>query len=356
MSPPTSSYFAVQAIPHAGRGVVASRRIPAGTVILDSKAPAAHVIFRQYRREVCAHCFEYDRGRTLPVRDSSTGKVFCDRRCQGVWLAGQGELGGEAWEALHTFVQANSKAVASLGSTLLSIANPEREEIDRAWYRAEKQSLRATTTPQLPTGTPAAKARFPSQAWAKHVDPDTLGYLLSGILCAHQTNDRWQDEVLCLAADDEPYKSMEELDAHCNSFVQLRAILPFDLLPSCTTTVCRALANAGSRNVFGIRSGSDGEEYMGYAMYPSASYFNHSCTPGIAKRRTGNVWEFCTVKEIEAGDECCITYLGGDEKDLTVWERRARLDEVWGFECMCGRCVREAESCPSQSLLSFGSS
>ena len=175
-------------------------------------------------------------------------------------------------------------------------------------------------------------AKANSQAWAKRVDPDVLGYLLSGFLCHHQHPNKWRDEVLCLVTDDEPYKSMEELEVHCDSLVQLSAVLPFAIIPSCTAEACRTLVNAGSHNAFGIRSGSeDGEEYMGYGVYPSASYFNHSCTPSILKGRVGSVWEFRAAHDIEEGEE-------------------------WNFECMCKRCIREAESCPSQSLLSFGQS
>ena len=238
-------------------------------------------------------------------------------------------------------------------SLLPMTIKPEREQIDRAWSKAEKQAQLHLRSRGSNTTTSVAKTI--SQPWAKHVDPNVLGYLLSGILYFHQHPALWESEILCLAADNEPYKSTEELQSHCDSLVQLIALLPLTILPSCTADVCRILASCGSHNAFGIRSGSvDGEEYMGYGVWPSASYFNHSCSdPNIVKQRNGGVWEFRAARDIEEGDQCCITYLGGDEKDLTVWERRARLYEVWDFECMCERCVHEAGSCPSQSVLSF---
>jgi hypothetical protein len=145
--------------------------------------------------------------------------------------------------------------------------------------------------------------------------------------------------------DEEPYRSHHDLEAHCQAFLQLYSLIPQELLGSCTSCVCRTLASAGSHNAFGIRAGSeDGEEYMGYGIYPSASYFNHSCSPNIIKRRLGRTWEFMAGRDIEKGEECCITYLGGDEEDLNVLERRARLSVVWNFECMCKRCTGEAKS------------
>lgn len=358
MSPPISEYFKVQSIPNAGRGVVASQRIQTGTVILDSEAPAAHVIFRPYRKEVCAHCFEYDRGRTLSTRDNATGKVFCSDRCQSRWLEVQTNLGTEAWQALHQFVQTKSKAITNVSSVQSEIAKPDRETITNAWIKAERQAqlhLQQALSPRHP-GTRAnrkPKNKLLNQPWANQVDANILGFLLAGVLFHYHDLEQWQEDLLCLAMDEEPYKSAEDLEAHCNSFVQLSNIIPNGLSSSCAATICRTLASAASHNAFGIRSGSeDGEEYMGYALYLSPNYFNHSCTPNILKRRIGSSWEFQTARDVQPGEECCITYLGGDEKDLTVAERKSRLREVWGFECVCERCQRESAGSQAEPSLS----
>lgn len=334
MSPPTSNFFRVQDIPNAGRGVIASHAIPPATPILDSERPAAHVIFRQYRREVCAWCFHYDLGRTLPVRDSNNGKVFCQLTCQNKWVDEQGQVGCDAWKALYALVQARSKALADVDTNMSIGSKPEREVVDRAWADAEAPvQVRQTSRPKRGNHTTDRK-----------LEPDVLGYLLSGILTHHRRPDDWQ-EVLELAIDSTPYKSAEDLESHVHAFLQLSTILPASLQQSCTADVCRTLAHAGSHNAFGIRSGSeDGEEYMGYGVYTAVSYFNHSCDPNVLKRRVGRAWEFWTARDVAEGEECCITYLGGDEKYLTVAERKGRLQEVWGFDCTCQRCrVEEGE-------------
>ena len=345
MSPPSSDHFSVRAIPSSGRGVIASRSIPAGTVVLNSDAPAAHVIFRQYRKEVCAHCFEYDRGRTLPVRDNDTGKVYCTERCRERWLQGQGPLGVAAWQALHKFVQARGKALSNTDTIMATTAKPELDAINAAWREAESHAQ--LHSPKSSTSSKGNKKHQASanQSYMRQLDPDILGLFLSGILFYHNHSETWQDDVCSLAIDEQPYKSTEDLEAHCNSFVQLRTMLPVELLPSCASTVCQTLVDGGSHNAFGIRAGSeDGEEYMGYALYPSASYFNHSCDPNLMKRRLGSTWEFMAARDIRDGEECCITYLGGDEKELSVVRRRSRLKEVWGFGCMCERCLRELKA------------
>ncbi|KAK4569547.1 Histone-lysine N-methyltransferase set-6 [Recurvomyces mirabilis] len=210
-----------------------------------------------------------------------------------------------------------------------STPRPTIDEIEEAWQRDEQHA--SFTGPRK-----RAKVSHPEQ-----VDVDILGYFLAGIL-QHARNGETCLAVKELAMDPEPYKSAEELETYCQSYVQLRSLLAPELLPSCTTVLCRNLVNAGSHNAFGIRAGGeDAEEYMGYGIWPVASYFNHSCAPNVAKKRIGNGWVFRAAGEIAVGDECCITYLGGDEKDLDVRERRARLSEVWGFTCQCCRCVDE---------------
>ncbi|KAF2773398.1 SET domain-containing protein [Teratosphaeria nubilosa] len=331
MGPPISDSFDVHDIPNAGRGVVAKQDLPARTVLLDSERPYAHVIFRQYRKEVCAHCFDYDRGRTLPVRDSNTGKVFCSQSCQVNWTDDQGLPGIQAWQQLHSFTQSRSRFFKDIDSIPPSTSRPNRIVVDGAWAKADHARLHTQN---------ANRKSKSSQRQA--IDPDILGLLLSAIIFYHNHRQEWDGEVLALAMDSEPYRSQEDLDQHCASYLQLATILPSDLMPSCTSQVCRTIVEAGSHNAFGIRAGGeDGEEYMGYAVYPSASYFNHSCAPNLVKRREGRTWRFMAGRDVRKGEQLCITYLGGDEKDLELDERRRRLRDAWGFECMCERCKEE---------------
>ena len=190
-----------------------------------------------------------------------------------------------------------------------------------------------------------AKSNLPTASLNQtRIDPDILSFLLSGILFHQSHPSSWHEELAPLAMDFQPYKSGLDLLVHCNSYLQLCSLnLPPSILLSCTPSICRSLAEAGSHNAFGLRSGSeDGEEYVGYAIYPSASYFNHSCNPNVRKGRKGRAWVFEAAREIAVGEECCITYLGGDERDLNVGQRRQRLRENWGFDCACVRCREEA--------------
>jgi hypothetical protein len=347
---PSSDIITVQDIPGAGRGVLALEPIPAQTHVLTSPRPAAHVIFRQYRKEVCAQCFGYDRGRTLPVRDSDTAKVFCSEDCKRHWIEDEGNLGVASWQGLEAFVRSKPKSIVSTLSQTSVGSKPNEQAVLSTWKDAEDFALlyRRARSSHTPTTGPGLKADKIHRKALQHIlkqpiDPDILAYLLSGIVFHQRHPEQWDQEVATLAMDPEPYKDNADLEAHCNAFLQLVATVPCDLLPSCTGQVCQVLSNATSHNSFGIRAGGeDGEEYMGYSLYPAASYFNHSCIPNISKKREGRRWEFQTARDVADGEQLCITYLGGDERELTVTEKRERLKGVWGFECMCERCRQEA--------------
>ena len=350
MSPPDSELFTVEDIPGAGCGVVAKQFIPKGALVLKSNPPSTHVIFWEYRKEVCAQCFHYDRGRKLPIRLNSAGKVFCGSECKSKWLEEQGRLGVTSWEELHKFLQLKSKTLTNRASFPLLAAKPVKDEVETSWEEAEKAArqtrdsrTRASLNPVRDREGKTQGQQIHRRAWtqAEDVDPDILGYLLSGALLHHKRPGQWHSMILPLAMDETPYRTTMDLSAHCDSFLQLAGIVPIDILTSATSHVCQTSLNAASHNSFGIRS-EDGEEYLGYALYPESSYFNHSCAPNISKKRLGSVWEFCALRDIDVGKECCITYLGGDEEELTVGGRKEHLKRVWGFECMCVRCKQES--------------
>lgn len=346
MSPPSSGLFRVDEIPGAGRGVIASEAIQERATVFRSRAPACHVIHRQYRKEVCAQCFHYDGGRHLPVRMNACGKVFCADECRVQWVAEQGQIGLAAWEALHAFVLKNNAAIAN-DHGLSSVEKPGRQEIALKWEEVGRLIGEGGDKGVANSSLQRKSSRAPRmnglQKRPKVVDPDILSFLLSAGLFHLRHSNKWEVEMLALTADEQPYRSHTDLEVHCNSFLQLHALMPNELCTSLTTQVCQTAISVASHNAFGIRAGSDeGEEYLGYAVYPEASYFNHSCSPNIVKQRNGSIWEFRASRSISDGEECCITYLSGDERTLSAQERRARLTEIWGFECMCQRCKNEA--------------
>lgn len=83
---------------------------------------------------------------------------------------------------------------------------------------------------------------------------------------------------------------------------------------------------------------SDDLELLGWGIYPSAVYFNHSCDANVLKVRDGRQMKFIARRMIEKGEEACISYGNvGEELDA----RRSRLLEHYNFLCQCTRCLED---------------
>ncbi|KAM3415537.1 putative protein lysine methyltransferase SET6 [Cercospora zeina] len=339
MTIPVSELWTVQRIDNAGRGVVARRPILKDTVILRSGPPVVHVIFKKYAKETCAHCFLWDRGRTLRERENELGKVFCSDGCRSQWLAEQGSDGVEAWRTLTAFVRAKASgghggggdaSMASMAS-MAEGAKPSEDTIRLLWQKADAAAhlLRRARAKSGVSKQERKTVHAIQQQLGRDKDADTLAYFLSGLLLERRAaSEQARRQFLALAMDDTPYSTQQALEASCAAFLQLVALLPAHLVHLLTPQLCLNLVRADNHNAFGIRAGGeDGEEYMGYAVYPAASYFNHSCDANVHKTRHGSEWEFRSARDIAPGEQLCITYLGGDEAHLDLGARRSRLQD-----------------------------
>ncbi|KAJ1921767.1 hypothetical protein H4219_000500 [Mycoemilia scoparia] len=79
-------------------------------------------------------------------------------------------------------------------------------------------------------------------------------------------------------------------------------------------------------------------EYLGFAIYPTAVFFNHSCQPSVTKKRENRVMTFVASKEIKKDEELYISYGSVSEP---FKERRTRLFENYFFVCGCEKCLEE---------------
>jgi hypothetical protein len=353
-----TSLFEVKDTPTSGRGVFATRDLPAGTPLLQTSLLPASVIARNYKREVCAQCFIYQRGRNLKIRFMETGHSFCSQECLQSWTTDAGLVGVQAWIAIEGFIKSKSTQKNGFrnGSTNedeeipdINIARPTEEEIQRAWDSISSTAHFILQARNGSTRKPHRRAL--TSVLATSPNPDILALLLSAILSRSKTTLRPSSEpvaatewetLLQLVPDSTPYATSQDLQIATQSYLHLLARLPVSILPFATPEAFLMLAERDSHNSFGIRSLDDGgDEFLGYGVWPLASFFNHSCSPNVSKRRVGRAWDFWTSRPVVAGEELCISYMGGDEVDLDVIERRLRLSETWVFECGCERCGDE---------------
>lgn len=346
---PTTPLFAIRPTPFAGRAVFALQNMPASTPLWRAADLSLAVLLREYRREVCAQCFFYNRGRDLPVRKLSTGFAFCTARCSDKWERSNGEVGTQAWRAVEALVKKRSKEDGEMVE--LGLPRPGEEEIREAWASAEAQAvwIRAAREAERSGGegeevvrVTKVHRRAVASALQAKISPDVMAFIVSGVVWRHNAAPEQWDALLALADDATPYHSADDLAAFTRSYLHLLATLPLPLLPLLSPDTVFTLSSRDSHNSFGIRSLDDeGSEFFGYGCWPSASYFNHSCGPNVEKVREGREWVFRSGRDIAAGEELNITYLSGEERRDSREKRMQTLKRNWGFDCGCHRCREE---------------
>ncbi|CAO3593910.1 unnamed protein product [Absidia cylindrospora] len=85
---------------------------------------------------------------------------------------------------------------------------------------------------------------------------------------------------------------------------------------------------------------TDDLELLGFGIYPSAVYFNHSCQANVIKLRHESRMHFYTREQVRQGDEVCISY---GNVDAPLIERQQRLLDHYYFTCACTRCRVEQQ-------------
>lgn len=305
--PSTGSFYSIKKTEDRGRAVYACRFIPSGSTILIASEPFVSVIKEKFKREVCAWCFKYQHGKYCPVRhpETRTGVNFCSIGCLQDWT--QRDLGGKLAEVLASLRTNGARKVIA----------PKCIEFDMKYASAIDE--------------------FPL---------DQTKLVASAIVQRSRSNEKpldrlvW-DDVLQL----QPGVFDDEIDLpsevkQITPFLKL--YLPQEFAPLIESTAYPFLSRHLS-NSFGVWELpiSPDSEHLGSVMYPSASYFNHSCDPNVAKVRQGRIVLFVTSKDVQPGEELCISY-GHTERQ--VLERRQVLRDWWGFTCNCSRCSQELES------------
>jgi SET domain len=315
-NPQDEALYTIQTTKDRGRAVYATQLIPAATAIHVASKPFASVIKEDWKKEVCAWCFKYRHCKRNSVQhpDMRTGVSFCSKRCLQHWT--EDDFDGRMEEVLVSMNTKDAQKALSLYAradyTQLT-STPDGFPFDQAKLVASAVVARSREQP-LADGCVGVR-RKPRPEYTPSWD-DVLN-LQPGIF----------DDKIDLAAEVRQVWSF------------LSKVLPKDLQhlihPTAYPFLSRHLSNSFGIWELPIMAES---ENLGSAMYPSASYFNHSCDPNVMKVRLGREVIFVTSREVQSGEELCISY-GHTEKE--VEERRSKLLDWWGFNCNCSRCERE---------------
>ncbi|KAH8647641.1 hypothetical protein BX600DRAFT_442999 [Xylariales sp. PMI_506] len=121
-----------------------------------------------------------------------------------------------------------------------------------------------------------------------------------------------------------------------------------DVADSVVSLICKVETNS-----FGLYPGVTGEypvvslvsrgQYYGGGIYPTAAMFNHACCPNVTHRLDDLGHRiFQANRDIQPGEECCITYFDLVEY-MDATSRRDEVSKSWSFRCQCQRCMDEGE-------------
>ncbi|KAH7882983.1 SET domain-containing protein [Phlebopus sp. FC_14] len=367
-----SDHLEIRNTAYGGRSLFAKCDISPGTLIHSSPAPFAHVIYKDYRREVCAECFAYSASDLVSAsanasrtwsekwsRDGAAAAWFCSEACKQVWEQEDASSLLMEIDAILTKGQTASrkKAKPAKEDTKLKIlltsfrfeeGRTTQEAVDQAWGSA--QTLVASK---------AQLSSFCSTLDLEDMELEIARSLACAIVQRYVCDGRhlrepsfqsiprrplWS-ELLDLQTNEVFNVQMRPyiLSAHLRIYAFLCNVLPNYLRPYVSTV--RDVLARDTGNAFGIWDGGKRDEMLGWGIWVSASYFNHSCAPNVRKTRVGRALHFETTRAIAAGEELCISYI---DTDSPVQRRRRELEESWFFTCRCRRC--EEESLPTSTM------
>lgn len=86
-------------------------------------------------------------------------------------------------------------------------------------------------------------------------------------------------------------------------------------------------------------------EMEGDGLFVKGSYFNHCCTPNVTRYYIGDIMVVRSIRDIEAGEEVCFSYI---ESEYLSEPEPSRADKL-PFECLCERCLSERKECETES-------
>ncbi|KAK7202995.1 hypothetical protein BZA70DRAFT_297518 [Myxozyma melibiosi] len=375
--------FTVRPTSYGGRGCFATAPIAEGTVVHRAPAPFTSAVNRDFRKEVCAYCFHYDLGRTMKVRFPRASLWFCSDDCRANWVAHEDDVcRGLVSDVLERIDNAVAKArkTMQLGR---GIAEPSAEydvdyvpddvildgspesadEIEQVWQTIAQRIEPAAPAASNPLKNPLLKVRLLA---LEEIEWDSARLVAVALVRKYLEEEEESTAAESRKLPDHflwsKFYSLEShevdllarvpalLESHVRVFLFLLAVMPPALLPHVTIANVRAVVSREAANAFGIWQLplSSESEFLGSAIFPSGSYFNHSCEPNVAKSRVGRSMHFTTTRDIAPDEELCISY--GMMLDQPVDSRRETLKEQWYFDCGCVRCARElAEANSSNS-------
>lgn len=346
-----STFFEIGPTKYGGRGCFAKSKISKGTQIHYCSSPVGSSISRPFRKEVCTYCFKYDNGDSMKTklaksvsgRKESSALYFCSNDCVNKFL--DQDINDILLTNLLSVEQNYLIGLKKPGVDALEPVGDLDEQIDREWERVERWAAEVDSTRSSKRVNFLPRIDESEYLEIKYI----VGVLFNEfkIYSQKELNDDLSLEMylfdLLQSTEREKYhKYPYLLFSYINIFKFIKLTCTAELQQFITTDIVRSLIGKNLSNAFGIWSNTtakdEDKEFLGFSVYPSASFFNHSCDPNIIKIRVRNDMRFETLRDIAIGEELCINY--GNFQNEDVEKRQLELQE-WFFDCGCTKCQLE---------------
>lgn len=343
-----SDFFEVRDTQY-GRACFAKKDIPTGSDVLISNSPITSVILHEFKKEVCASCFHYEFGKYCKIKISSlpnskkknfkgAGLWFCSESCRDSWLKYDDTC--ELTEAFENFLEYYQMKARSQEETPDYNPTITTEFIENYW---KDMNLWNEQIIKMKKSKTYGKLPFLNED--EYTGARFVIHALFGIYKNH-TSLPWFNEL-----QSNELQKISRFPVLLRSqgliFQFLRIVLPDYLQQFLTTDTLRLIFGREYGNSFGIwqlveEDSSENKEFLGYCLFPEASFFNHSCSPNLKKFRKGNKMIFQATKDIKRDQQMCIDYFHILDEPLLV--RQQTLAKNWFFDCACERCSEELKN------------
>lgn len=382
-----SPYFSVKSTDYGGRGCFANSDLTQGTVVYESPPPLSSTIARPFKKEVCGSCLKFEHGKTLKFKlissktqqhsatsTSSVALHFCSQACVDTFTAM--DVDDLCLESLlhveNLFIkglvqhQNNPKRMQEEEEAetkpILQLENDLKQVEDIELYIAQKWQDAEMSCSLALSEINAKQKKNCNTLYNLIPNINEYEYLeikfVIGVLFHMYKEDHCQNNNSSLSIT--PWslelQILQNLQSNdiakiCKypyflfSYIRIYKFLrisAFDQLqPYITPSRIRSIISKQLTNAFGIWSKDvpyENREFYGYSLYPSASFFNHSCRPNLIKIIAGERIIFKLLKNVQKNEELLISYIPFNNDDLEI--RQIELKE-WFFDCSCERCVEE---------------
>lgn len=281
-----------------GRALVATKSLPPKQMLFRERALVVSAV-----GSACSNCL-----RSSVYHCGSCASKYCSFECKT-----------DAWKT-HSLVCG------------LSFSDSGADKQQRNF---PLMAARLLTQHLLEVAAPASKQPNSALLWSR------LGTLCHANIAAAAVADDFERFVAFLHNSlEHPSSATPKVFDKLPSIAQLKEILPLEMFAR-AVGVLHLNTFSVLRPATKPQSATAAFEKVGSALFETASFFNHSCSPNVElatdfEHEDDGLFTFRTLRAVQPDEELCVAYV---DPALPDAERKQHLKWAYGFDCDCPRCA-----------------